>query len=224
MGAAPKLIHKPGHPPSGLYEILREQIANHEIPPGARLGEQALADEFKVSRARVRDALAMLAQRGLVERIPARGAVVRHLDLAVAVQVLELRELLEALAARLATRNAPPDHWNDLISTFEALTTARRSRDSLQTYIRNYELFRHRIVVAADSPPLADTLAALHDKTKMVMRRVLIVSDRTQRAMSEHLHVLKAMRDKDAEMAELLRRRSLSSARKYLEQYRDVLF
>jgi DNA-binding GntR family transcriptional regulator len=224
MGAAPKLIRKPGRQPAGLFEVLRERISNHEIPPGMKLREQAIADEFEVSRARVRDALAMLAERGLVERIPARGAVVRHLDLAVTLQVLDMRELLEGLAVRLATRNTASEHWDDLIELFETSAAGPDTRAHLSTYIRNYELFRHRIIAAAGSPALADTLAALHDKTKVIMRRVLVVSDRTRRALLEHLQVLKAMHDKDPELAELLRRKSISSARKYLEQYREVLF
>ena len=224
MGATPKLIHSGGQEPRALFEILRERISNHQIAPGTRLGEQAIADEFNVSRARVRDALAMLAQRGLVERFPAKGAVVRRLDLNVTLQVLDMRELLEGLAARLATRNTEPDHWNDLIATFEASTSNAPAQEPLPTYVRHYELFRNRVITAASNPTLSDTIAALHDKTKVVMRRVLVVSDRINQAQFEHLHVLKAMHDKDADMAELLRRKSISSARKYLEKYRDVLF
>jgi DNA-binding GntR family transcriptional regulator len=223
MGASPKLIREQGQKPSQLFEILRDRISNHHIAPGAKLGEQAVADEFKVSRARVREALTMLAERGLVDRFPARGAVVRQLDLKSTLQVLDLRELLEGLAVRLATRNVDPDHWNDLVEAFEASTSQGDDRN-LQPYIRRYETFRSRISAAAGSPVLGDSLAALHDKTKMIMRRVLIVSDRTQQAQLEHLHVLNAMQQQDAELAELLRRKSISSARKYLVQYQEVLF
>jgi DNA-binding GntR family transcriptional regulator len=223
MGASPKLIRKQGQKPTQLFEILRDRISNHQIAPGTKLGEQAVADEFKVSRARVREALTMLAQRGLVERVPARGAVVRQLDLQSTLQVLDMRELLEGLAARLATRNASPEHWNDLIEIFEAPTT-RTDERNLQAYVHRYEKFRGRVIAAADSPPLSDQLAILHDKTKMIMRRVLFVSDRTQQAQLEHLNVLRAMQQKDAGLAETLRRKSIAAAGKYLRQYHEVLF
>jgi DNA-binding GntR family transcriptional regulator len=224
MGATPKLIRKLGREPTALFNVLRERISNHEISPGVKLREQAIADEFRVSRARVRDALTMLENRGLIERIPARGAVVRKLDLAATLQVLDMRELLEGLAARLATLNSMPDHWDDLIALFEASIASQETHTSTSSYVRSYELFRQRILSAASSPTLTDTVAALHDKTKVIMRRVLIVSDRTHRARLEHLQVLKAMHDKDAELAELLRRKTIASARKYLEQYQEVLF
>ena len=224
MGARPKLIQKQGLVPSGLFEILRDRISNHAIAPGTKLVEQVIADELDVYRARVLDALLILDHLCLVERFPGRGAVVRHLDLAVTLQVLEMRELLEGLAVRLATRNVEPSHWDDLIAQFEASAAKPVTRDALGGYVRNYELFRHRIIVSANSTTLADTLASLHDKTKVVMRRVLVVSDRIPQALVEHVHVLRAMQEKDAEMAELLRRKSISSARKYLEQYSYVLF
>src|SRR5579862_2621410 len=90
MGAIPKSLAlvDVGGAPAALDAILRARIASHEIPPGAKLREQAIADEFGVSRARVRDALALLAQRGLVERFPGRGAIVLRFDFATTMQVL----------------------------------------------------------------------------------------------------------------------------------------
>ena len=74
-------------------------------PPGAKLREPDLAEEFGVASHRVRDALAALEQRGLVERIPNRGALVMRLDLSQVFYIYDLREVLEGLCARLATEN-----------------------------------------------------------------------------------------------------------------------
>jgi DNA-binding GntR family transcriptional regulator len=222
MGAAPKPIRKLRKGSTALCEVLRERISNHEISPGVKLREQAVADEFKVSRARVRDALTILEQQGLVVRIPSRGAVVRQLDLDVTIQILDMREVLEGLAARLATNKAEPEYWDDLIATFEASVATPDKPTS--AYIRNYELFRHRILIAAASPMLTSTVSSLYDQTKVVMRRLLLVSDRSGKARMEHIEVLKAMRNKEAALAERLRRKAIASARQYLEQYRDLLF
>ena len=56
-------------------------------------------------RARIREAFSALEQRGLVERIPNRGAVVTRLDLSQVFHIYDLREVLEGLCARLATQN-----------------------------------------------------------------------------------------------------------------------
>lgn len=222
MGAAPKPIRKLGKNPAALFEVLRERISNHDISPGVKLREQAIADEFRVSRARVRDALTILEQQGLVVRIPSKGAAVRQLDLNVMIQILDMREVLEGLAARLATVNSHPESWDDLIALFEASVAAPDRNTS--AYIRNYELFRQRILAAAGSPPLSATVSSLYDKTKVVMRRLLIVSDRSGQARTEHIEVLRAMGNKEAALAETLRRKAIASARKYLEQYHEVLF
>lgn len=226
MGASPKpaLVKGDDGELVALYDILRARIASHDLAPGTALREQAIADEFSVSRSRVREALALLAERGLVERVPARGAVVQRFDLDATLQVLDMRELLEGLAVRLATRNADPRSWEDLIARFEPPIALTGSRKELGKYVASYELFRSRVMAAAASPPLADSLAALHDKTKVVMRRVLAISDRVDHARIEHLEVLGAMRAGDAARAERLRRKSIAGARQYLVRYREFLF
>ncbi|MEO8977149.1 MAG: GntR family transcriptional regulator [Casimicrobiaceae bacterium] len=226
MGATPKSIPvvDDAGSPSALDSVLRARIASHEIAPGAKLREQAIADEFGVSRARVRDALATLAQRGLVERFPGRGAVVLRFDFASTVQVLEMREVLEALAVRLATRNAAQGSWDDLAALFAQPQMLGGTRNDLSKYVKCYETFRTRVMQAAANPQLADSLGALHDKTKVVMRRVLAVSDRPAAALAEHRGVLAAMCAGQAARAETLRRKSLAGARDYLVRYREFLF
>lgn len=226
MGANPKslAIVDDAGAPSALDAILRVRIASHEIAPGAKLREQAIADEFGVSRARVRDALALLTQRGLVERVPGRGAIVLRFDFAATLHVLEMREVLEALAVRLATRNAPRGTWDDLAERLGEPLILRGARNDLHAYVQRYEAFRSRVMREAASPQLVDSIGALHDKTKMVMRRVLAVSDRAERAQAEHREVLAAMRAGHAVRAEALRRKSLAGARDYLVRYREFLF
>ena len=63
-----------------MLRILRERIARYELSPGAKLNELELAKEFHVPRTRVRDAFLALEQRGLIERIPNRGAMVARLE------------------------------------------------------------------------------------------------------------------------------------------------
>ena len=99
--------------PPNVFEALRVRIAQQEIAPGAKLRETDLAAEFKVSRARVREAIASLESRGLVQRIPNRGAVVMRLDLSQVFYIYDLREVLEGLAARLATQNVPAESWRE---------------------------------------------------------------------------------------------------------------
>ena len=64
----------PARTPEDVRRALAEQIGSGRLRPGQRLGaERALAAEFGVSRATLRQALAVLADGGVVRRVPGRG-------------------------------------------------------------------------------------------------------------------------------------------------------
>jgi DNA-binding GntR family transcriptional regulator len=84
---------------------LREAITRGDMPPGHRLVEADLAEALGVSRNAVRLAIDVLIAEGLVERIPNRGARVRTVSVAEAVEITECRMVLEGLlAAKAAER------------------------------------------------------------------------------------------------------------------------
>ena len=206
-----------------IVGVLRERISLHQAPPGMQLREVALAAEFNVSRARIRDALAALDSRGLVERIPSRGAIVKRPDFDHIRNLFDMREVLEGLAARLATQNSEPRSWQKLVELFGEPTEKALKNGDFEFYIRNYEYFRRAVIKAADSAPLAESLSTLHDQTKMLMRRIIIMSDRGMQALEENRACLLAMRNGCAQEAEALRRKTISSARICLERYREFL-
>ncbi|MCU0949605.1 MAG: GntR family transcriptional regulator [Burkholderiaceae bacterium] len=206
-----------------MLQVLRARIGTQEIPPGAKLGENDLAEEFGVPRTRVREVLAALEQRGLVERIPNRGAVVTRLDLSQVFQIYDVREVLEGLCVRLATQNVPPTSWQDLLDQFKGPMGELIKREDLDQYIAGYETFRRRIVMAANNPLLAEMLDTIFEKTQVLIRRIIILPGRAEVGRREHIAVLEAMRRGDADEAERLRRANMRSARAYLERYQKYV-
>lgn len=85
-----------------ILVALRRAIVNGEIAPGERLVETELADQFDVSRATIRQALAQCRVEGLVEIRPHRGAIVSRMSNEAARDVCVVRGLLESWAAREA--------------------------------------------------------------------------------------------------------------------------
>lgn len=83
--------------PEQIAAGVGDRILDGSLPPGERIGEQELADEFEVSRGPVREAIRILEREGLVTVLARRGAVVTELS------ALELRELFEVRAALFAT-------------------------------------------------------------------------------------------------------------------------
>jgi DNA-binding GntR family transcriptional regulator len=206
-----------------IFEALRARIGQQQIAPGSKLRETELAAEFGVSRARVRDALAALQQRGLVEREPNRGAVVMRLDLSQVFHIFEVREVLEGLCARLATQNAPAERWRRELAAFKGPMKQLIARGDLEGYIEHYEVLRRSIIEAAGNAVAAEMLDIIYEKTQVLIRRIIILPGRAEVGRQQHVAMLEAMSRGDADEAENARRAVLRSARAAVEKYQRFI-
>jgi len=91
-----------------IAELLAEAILTGKLKPGDRLNESALARQWQVSRAPIREALQQLEERGLVINRPRRGMFVVSLDEEEVRKINSLRLVLEAEALRLCRLRATP--------------------------------------------------------------------------------------------------------------------
>jgi len=206
-----------------LLPALRERIARHDLRPGSKLLENELSREFGVSRAKVRDAFGALEQRGLIQRIPNRGAVVTRLDLSQVFHIYDVREVLEGLCVRLAVQHAEPQSWQDLVRLFGRPMQILVSEGRFEDYIANLHQLRSRIIEAADNGVLADMLDSINDKTREIQRRIIILPGRAVEGLKQHRAVLAAMRRGAALDAEQLRRANIRSSRDYLERFQSFV-
>jgi DNA-binding GntR family transcriptional regulator len=202
-----------------IVDVLRDRIARQEIAPGARLREQQLAAEFDVPRTRIRDAFAVLEGRGLIERVPNRGAVVARLDLSQVFHIYDVREVLEGLSVRLATQNADPESWQDLVDRFDEPMGRHVEDGDYDSFLAGYAEFRTRVGDAAANPVLADMLDSIYEKTQALIRRIIILPGRAEVGLAEHRAVLEAMREGNATLAEERRRSNMRSAKEFLRRY-----
>ncbi len=206
-----------------IVDVLRERISSQQVPPGSKLLEQDLAEEFNAPRTAVREALAALEQRGLIERIPNRGAMVMRLELSQVFHIYDTREVLEGLCSRLATENSQPESWQDLVDLFHGPMVGYAESADFDAFIAGYELFRSRSQTAAANPVLARMLDSIYEKTQVLIRRIIILPGRAQVGLQQHQAVLQAMRQGDAEAAERLRRSNMRSAKDCLIRYQKYV-
>ena len=87
-----------------VFNTLREAILKGELKPGERLMELQLASKLGVSRTPIREAIRMLEQEGLAVTMPRKGAEVAKMTLKDMEDVLEVREALDELAAKIACK------------------------------------------------------------------------------------------------------------------------
>ncbi|MBM3387181.1 MAG: GntR family transcriptional regulator [Betaproteobacteria bacterium] len=91
-----------------IVQALTRAIVEHRLLPGAKLGEQKLANHFGVSRTLVRQALFQLSQNRLIRLEPARGAFVAAPSVGEAKQVFAVRRMLEVQMVRELASNITP--------------------------------------------------------------------------------------------------------------------
>lgn len=94
--------------PEQIAATLGERILDGALAPGARIGEQEIADEFGVSRGPIREALRILEREGLVTILACRGAVVTELSAHELAELMDVRAgLFEVVIRKLMAREVP---------------------------------------------------------------------------------------------------------------------
>ncbi len=206
-----------------ILHTLRRRIANHDLPPGTRLQEVELAEEFEVSRAAVREILGALEQRGLVDRVPNRGAVVARLDIEEIYEIFDVREALEGLCVRLATQNAPPETWDPFLQRFGDEMAQAIAAGEVEPYVDTLEDLRRETVRWAGNNHATHFLDLLLEKTHLIKLRVMLLPGRAAAGREMHVEMLRHMRAGDAAAAETAKKRIIRSAREWLERYRSFV-
>src|SRR3954447_10736694 len=123
-----------------VVDALRDAIADGEFAPNQRLVEADLSERFGASRGSVRAALLELTAEGLVERVQNRGARVRAVSLSEAIEITEVRMVLEGLCAAKAATRLTDDDRDRLRAVGTAMQAAVRTGDLLEYSELNRQL------------------------------------------------------------------------------------
>jgi DNA-binding GntR family transcriptional regulator len=191
-----------------VADEIREMIRNRELQPGERLLEDKLAERLGVSRNPVREALRALESTGLVEVRPRRGAHVAVLDSDRAVELLELRAVLEAFAAQLAAKQRTKEQLAVIRQWFETGQAATAANDLVQA-ARAHRQFHLAIEAAAGNSYLGPAVEPLRAQTELVFS--LLVDRRGLIGWQEHVDILTAIEAGDAAAADQATRRHMNS-------------
>jgi DNA-binding GntR family transcriptional regulator len=180
---------------------VRRRIIVGEYSPGERLTEDALAEEYNVSRIPVREALRVLASEGFVRVRPYYGTFVAELSAGDADDLLEVRAALEPLAARLAAERRTPEQLAELkqiVADGSRATKEDRYEDVAVLNGRFHEL----LGVASGNTNLRGFIGELRDKIDWVYS--VEVRRRARDSWGEHVEIVEAIDRRDAARAERL--------------------
>lgn len=182
------------------YQALHRQIVGGELEPGARLVEADLVASLGVSRPAVRAVLSRLRYEGLVDREPHRGAQVRRVGVAEAVEIVQARAALEALAAQQAAARATDEELAGLRAVIEEMRE-RAAAGDLLGYSRGNARFHAGILEASRHGTAQRLVAGLKAQVVRYQFRTILVPGRAAHSLREHEAVLAALERRDGEAA-----------------------
>lgn len=203
--------------PADITSHLREAITRGQLMPNERLIEADLAKSFGVNRANIRMALAMLDQEGLVVREPNRGARVRSVSDAEAIEIAETRLAIEGMVARRAAERATPADRKTLRRIETEMRRAVKSTDYAGFSQSNAALHRE-IQRIAGNETANRILQTLKSHLVRLQYRVILLPGRPETSLSEHQVIIDAICSGDADAAEAAMRRHLLNFRELLIQ------
>jgi len=202
------------------YTLLRDAILTHALPPGTRLSVPEIARQLDVSRSPAREAITRIQYEGLADYVPHRGAVVSHIDLASLAEIYTIREVLEGLAARLATENADEEWLAQLESLWSAHAEAIEAGDEARRVELDGE-FHRQIRTASQSPRLVESLDRLQGQIRLAMATTARQGGGPPAALAEHRSILDALHSGDGDASEELARDHIRRLRESLETASD---
>jgi DNA-binding GntR family transcriptional regulator len=210
--ARPKPLHE------AVVERLRDMIVEGDLAPGERLNDAKLAALLNVSRTPIREAIKLLANEGLAELLPGRGARVSPLALDTVGELFEVIAGLERHACELGAERMSEREAAHLTRLHERMARHFEAGDRRSYFKLNHEI--HLALVAASGNALLQGLhATLIARARRVRYAALDSNARWTQAMGEHEALMRALNARDARRAgEIMQEHDRRTAQALLKQ------
>jgi DNA-binding GntR family transcriptional regulator len=191
-----------------VLDRIRAKIVNGEFMPGDLLAETRLAEQLDVSRTPIREAFKQLKIEGLIEIRPRVGTFVRKPTQREVIELFQLKESLEGLAANLLTRRGHTEDLELLIDNVQKEKDAVAAGDR-QAYSELVHHFHTTLVRGADNQKLSVHYDLLMNQLayQQIVQQTIRLPGRLEDSLSEHEKIVNAIQMKDPLMAELIARR-----------------
>ena len=196
---------------------LRERIFAGELMPGMFLDELQLAEQMKISRTPLREALKVLTHEGLVRHEPRRGCFVNEVTEQDLDEIFPVIALLEGRCAFEAAQHATDADLAALEDLHQKLQRHAKARRINEYYATNFAI-HEAIIALAGNRWLAGVIGDLRKIVKLARLQQLHAPGRLEQSLSEHLAVFAALKARDAEGADAAMRTHLTRQREALRE------
>jgi DNA-binding GntR family transcriptional regulator len=189
------------------YHELKYRILEGRLPPGTKLLESEVANLLAMSRTPIREALIKLEEERLVEVRPRHGITILRQSLDDLADIYEVFSTLEVRAARLAAQQEiDGGRFQRLEAVIEQMERATAKGD-IEQWSHLDDVFHADIVELCGNTRLQATLRSYWDEQYRARMAIVRLRPLPTQSDREHREILQAIREQDADRAELLHRR-----------------
>jgi len=194
-----------------IVDQLRRLILEGKLAPGTVLRQEHLAKQLHVSRTPLREALISLEREGFIVVAPSGAASVVALDARDAREILDIREIIDGLAARLLAERGIDARTEARLVELEREMEATAPHDKHRYLVANAD-FHATIVEATGHERLRQFVPLVRMSSEVVYMRLQNQGRRLARSAGEHASILDAIRAREGGVAERLAREHVRNA------------
>ena len=198
-----------------IYQALKQAISAtnvYDYPEAPRLDEREISQTLGVSRTPLREALARLAQEGIVRIVPRKGVFVLRKGKKDILEMITVWAALESMAARLIALHAPDEEIASLRQMF-ATFQGQRVQAEIDEYSETNIRFHQTLLRMSRCTLLHEMAENLLIHMGWIRMRTISEGDRANRSIIDHMQIIEALEARNAELAErLVRQHSLDLA------------
>ncbi|GAC1045795.1 GntR family transcriptional regulator [Rhizobium sp. No.120] len=190
-----------------VYDILRDEILDLELPPGSPIDEVQLSERFGMSRTPIREALVRLAGEGLIDTLPNRSTMVSQIDFLNMHSYFDALVLMYRVTTQLAAKYHRPEDLEAVKALQAEFADAVEAQDALAMISTNAAL--HLAIAEAGRNPYFTSLFSrlLNEGRRLLRLYYQSYNDRLpRRFVEEHDEIIAAIEARNTELAERLAR------------------
>jgi DNA-binding GntR family transcriptional regulator len=201
-----------------VYENLKRRIISVELAPGSPIIEAEFAAELGVSKTPIREALRQLERDGFVSNVPSRGSMITHITSQEIHDVFQIREIIEAGAAKRAAQNGGS---TEIAKLREENDRILKDIDTAEEYVHEWGAWEdiHQLIVQSlGNAGLVEVYQGLLDRIHRIRNYYgkRLTRRRYHDIIVEHNRIAEAVMNGDGNQAETLMQDHLRNASQFL--------
>ena len=191
-----------------VYESLKKTLIEGKIPIGERFIEKEYSDRLNISRTPVRESLKQLESEGLVKYIPRTGVVVNRITREDVIEIYKIRSSLEFLVATEAMKYIQQSDADKIYKLLDETEIANKE-NNIEEVIRLFSVYNTELYELSQMKILPNIISNLNNYLHKFRKISIEDKVRRENAIIEHRNIIKAILNKDRDLAEVIIKKHL---------------